>query len=363
MDVGQLVFVRHDTNVTPSTGGTLGSSSIAIAGPRLRSAAATARQALLGLASTSLGVPVESLTRQQGRRLRRRQVRHLRRARRRPALRRRDGGDVASTPGVAPAKKVGDYRSSGRTRPADRHPGEGQRHLHLRARRQAARDAARPRRAAPRPGRLRRRLATAIVSVDERSIKHIRGARVVRRGDFLGVVATHEYDAIQAAAQLKVVVGGAARDLRAAATSGSRCATSTRGPGAGADRVEHGQRRRGVRLGARKPSGELPPTTTRPHADRPELRRRRRDRGRRARDREHAGRLPHAHERSPALLGLPPNKIRVQYWEGAGSFGNGAGPARRRRGGGGHVAARRRAGAAAVHALGRARLGQLRAGA
>ena len=43
-----------------------------------------------------------------------------------------------------------------------------------------------------------------IVSVDESSIKHIPGVRIVRKNDFLGVVAPHEYDAIQAAAQLKV---------------------------------------------------------------------------------------------------------------------------------------------------------------
>ncbi len=42
------------------------------------------------------------------------------------------------------------------------------------------------------------------LKVDESSIKHIPGARVVRKGDFLGVVAPTEYDAIQAAAQLKV---------------------------------------------------------------------------------------------------------------------------------------------------------------
>ena len=39
MGVDQLRFARHDTNVTPNTGGTFGSSSIAIAGPLLRSAA------------------------------------------------------------------------------------------------------------------------------------------------------------------------------------------------------------------------------------------------------------------------------------------------------------------------------------
>src|SRR4029077_11352793 len=43
-----------------------------------------------------------------------------------------------------------------------------------------------------------------IISVDESSISHIPGAKVVRQGDFLGVVAPHEYDAIQAAASLKV---------------------------------------------------------------------------------------------------------------------------------------------------------------
>src|SRR5207248_4680608 len=43
-----------------------------------------------------------------------------------------------------------------------------------------------------------------IVSIDESSIKHIPGAQIVRKGNFLGVVAPHEYDAIQAAAQLKV---------------------------------------------------------------------------------------------------------------------------------------------------------------
>jgi CO/xanthine dehydrogenase Mo-binding subunit len=43
-----------------------------------------------------------------------------------------------------------------------------------------------------------------IVSVDEGSIKHIPGVKIVRKNDFLGVVAPQEYDAIQAAAQLKV---------------------------------------------------------------------------------------------------------------------------------------------------------------
>ena len=41
-------------------------------------------------------------------------------------------------------------------------------------------------------------------SVDESSIKNIPGVQIVRKGNFLAVVAPNEYDAIQAAAQLKV---------------------------------------------------------------------------------------------------------------------------------------------------------------
>ena len=43
------------------------------------------------------------------------------------------------------------------------------------------------------------------LSVDKNSIKHIPGAEVVQIDNFLAVVAPKEYDAIQAAAQLKVV--------------------------------------------------------------------------------------------------------------------------------------------------------------
>ena len=43
------------------------------------------------------------------------------------------------------------------------------------------------------------------LSVDASSISHIPGAQVVQINNFLAVVAPKEYDAIQAAAQLKVV--------------------------------------------------------------------------------------------------------------------------------------------------------------
>ena len=44
----------------------------------------------------------------------------------------------------------------------------------------------------------------APLTVDEASIKTISGARIVRRGDFLGVVAENEWDAVRAAQQLEV---------------------------------------------------------------------------------------------------------------------------------------------------------------
>src|SRR5262245_30976292 len=66
MDLSQIRWVRHDTNVTPNTGAMTASASIDQVGPMLRAAAVQARQALLSLASASLGVPAASLTVKSG---------------------------------------------------------------------------------------------------------------------------------------------------------------------------------------------------------------------------------------------------------------------------------------------------------
>ena len=54
-----------------------------------------------------------------------------------------------------------------------------------------------------------------VVSIDESSIKDIPGVRIVRRQNFVGVVAEREWDAVRAARQLKVTwepfAGGVAR--------------------------------------------------------------------------------------------------------------------------------------------------------
>ena len=69
MDDSQLVHIAFDTGgptPSPNTGNTGGSSSITTGGPLVRMAAAQAYQALLGLASTNLGVPVASLSVSKG---------------------------------------------------------------------------------------------------------------------------------------------------------------------------------------------------------------------------------------------------------------------------------------------------------
>src|SRR2546421_12765612 len=60
LDMPQLKWVGLDTNVTPNQGATGSSSSIHRGGPQVRAAAAEARQALLALASTRLGVQAGS---------------------------------------------------------------------------------------------------------------------------------------------------------------------------------------------------------------------------------------------------------------------------------------------------------------
>ncbi|HET9832408.1 MAG TPA: molybdopterin cofactor-binding domain-containing protein, partial [Vicinamibacterales bacterium] len=66
LDMSQIKSVRLDTNVTPNQGGTYSSASIARGGPQVRTAAAEARLALLGMASKRLGVPLESLSVSKG---------------------------------------------------------------------------------------------------------------------------------------------------------------------------------------------------------------------------------------------------------------------------------------------------------
>ena len=136
------VSSRDDTNVDAEHRRYGGSNAIETAARRSARRPRCATQALLGLASTQLGVPVAQPDGEQGRRLGRRQDRHLRPADRRQALQRHDARATTATPQAAsrhrsgcrrapPAKPVSQYKLVGTTAAADRHPGERHRHVHL----------------------------------------------------------------------------------------------------------------------------------------------------------------------------------------------------------------------------------------
>ena len=109
------------------------------------------------------------------------------------------------------------------------------------------------------------------LSVDESSIKHIPGAQVVRDGDFLGVVAPTEYDAIQAAAQLKVKWKDEPRCCRAPGNLWKQMREhDTRRQGAGArSRTNTGNVDAALSVGGEDGLADLQVPLQRAHADRP----------------------------------------------------------------------------------------------
>ena len=215
MDMSQMRHVDDDTDVTPDTGPKDASNTIiGGAGRGVRAAAAAARQALLGLAADRLGVPAAQLSVSHGvvtgggksvtyGELLGGKLFNVRM----PAawgmqdlspIRTQNGLSV----GAAPTKTASQYRVVGTSPPRIDIPsivtGTSTYIQNIRIPGMLHGRVVRPR------GQGVYGFGTPIVSVDESSIRHITGARVVRKGDFLGVVAPHEYDAIQAAAQLKV---------------------------------------------------------------------------------------------------------------------------------------------------------------
>jgi nicotinate dehydrogenase subunit B len=229
MELSQMKYVWPDTAVTVNpqiqTASSAGTKEI---GPQIRSTAAYARQKLLQLASASLGVPVGALTVSKG------------------VV---SGGGKSVTygdllggklfnvtvpvgpiffgsfsgspnaaglpsptapsltgptldPGEGPTKPISQYKLVGTRVPRVDIPdivtGRTTYAQNVRL-----------------PGMLHGRLVLPrgqaaygsppqVVSIDESSVKHIANVQVVRRGDLVGVVAPKEYDAIQAAAQLKI---------------------------------------------------------------------------------------------------------------------------------------------------------------
>jgi len=190
--LARIQVVDGDTALTPAQGKTWGSLSIQNGGVQIRQAAATARRALLQEAAKRLGAPVEDLMGEQG------------------TVRSRSGGKQITYGELiggktfslkldkqAPLKDPATYKIVGQ--PVSRFdipakmtgqftymqdfkvPGM----LHGRVVRPAA-------------------IGATLLSVDEKSVKDVPGlVKVVRQGNFLGVVAESEWGAIRASQRLK----------------------------------------------------------------------------------------------------------------------------------------------------------------
>jgi CO/xanthine dehydrogenase Mo-binding subunit len=317
VDPSVLRFVRHDTSVSPDTGGTFGSSSIASAGGRLRAACAAARQTLLQLGAQALGVPVSSLATGGG---------AVSGGGRSITYAELLGGRLIATAlaapflaaGQAPSKPVAAYRLVGSSRmprldiPAKvtgsyvyvhnvRVPGM----LHARLVRPFGQ------------GAYGDGTLAGVVAVDERSIAGIGDARVVRRGDLLAVVASKEYDAIQAASRLRVVY----RDPPEISGSGNVFETMRALDGAARMQVDDGDVDGALAAGAHRLAasyayhfqGHMPIGPSCAVAD------------------VKPGSAVvlcntqdafQIRDKLATLLGLQPEQVRVQYWEGASTFGN-----------------------------------------
>ena len=190
--LARVKLVEGDTALTPDQGPTWGSLSVQIAGVQLRQAAATARRALVEMAVQKLGMPSADLAVKDG-------VVFVRAEPHRRVSYAELIGDQAFDLKVdkdAPLKNPKDHTIVGQPVPRPdvaakvtgthtymqdfRIPGM----LHARVVRPPAMEA-------------------TLQSVDESSIRGVKGARVVRQGSFLAVVAESEWAAVKAARQLK----------------------------------------------------------------------------------------------------------------------------------------------------------------
>src|SRR5260221_1408581 len=191
VSVDRIVMIEGDTALTPDQGATAGSSGIMRGGVQIRQAAATAREALIGLAATRTGRPIAELDAADGEVRpksggagirytdligdKRFAIKVDAKAKLRSPASYTVVGKPIARPDI-PAKVTGrhtyvhDFKIDGM--------------LHGRVVRPPSVDA-------------------SLVAVDEASIKSIPGARVVRVKDFVVVVAKDEWDAVFEARLLK----------------------------------------------------------------------------------------------------------------------------------------------------------------
>ncbi len=207
--IDRIVLVEGDTALTPDQGATAGSTGIMRGGVQIRQAAATAREALVGLAAARTGkaptdfdvVDGEVRPKAGGPGLRfgelvggkRFDLKVDAKAKLRDPASYKVVGKPLPRPDV-PAKVVGRHVF------VHDHKVDGM--LHARVVRPPA-------------------VGATVVAVDDASIAAIPGARVVRVRDFVAVVAADEWDALSAARLLKVRWSESAPLIGAAAVRGA----------------------------------------------------------------------------------------------------------------------------------------------
>jgi nicotinate dehydrogenase subunit B len=198
LDISQVKTERLETHRTPNQGGTVSSASIARGGPKIRAAAAEARQALVKMASTRLKAPPEQLTVSRG------VVSVAGDLKRSITYGTLVGGKRFQLPftGMAPVKDPRDYKLVG-TSPQrkdipDKASGKYIHMQHVRVPGMLHGRVVRPR------GQGAYGAGAKILNVDETSVQDIPGVQVLQKGNFLGVVAPRQWDAVRAVQKLKV---------------------------------------------------------------------------------------------------------------------------------------------------------------
>lgn len=198
LDMTQIAAAPLETNVSPNQGGTYSSASIARGGPQVRAAAAEARLALLTMAASALRVSRDSLSVRKG------VVTSPDAPGRTATYGELVGGRqfrLAFT-GSAPVKAAGEYtlvgKNAARKDMAAKASGAYGYAQHVRLPGMLHGRVVRPR------GQGAYGTVARVLGVDETSIRGIPGARVIRRDNFIGVVAESQWDAVRAAQQLKV---------------------------------------------------------------------------------------------------------------------------------------------------------------
>jgi len=205
VDVAKVDVVMGDTALTCNQGGASGSTGIQTGARPLRSAAAEARRLLLQSASQKLGLPVEQLRVDDG------VVSAVSDPAKKTSYAELIGGrhfhhqvewnkQIGNPMDIkvqAKPKSPSEYRVVGKSLPRRDVAGKVYRTDKY------VTDISLPKMLHARVVRCSRAACT-VGAVDERSIRAVKGARVVREKDFVAVVADHEWDAVRASRMLKI---------------------------------------------------------------------------------------------------------------------------------------------------------------